>query len=109
MRLLALIILLAAAPASADLFDVLGIGIYVTKATDIATTELALGRPGVYEANPLLHNRGVRVAASAVVAPLINLGTARVYRTRPRLALWMRVGVVVGWGFASAHHLRVGR
>ena len=109
MRILALVMLLVAAPASADLFGALGYGVYVAKAGESLSSELALQRAGTTEGNPLLVNRGVRLAAGTIAAPLFNLGTAKLHHRHPRLALWMRIGVVVGWGYVTAHNLRVGR
>ena len=40
MRILALAMLLAAAPVSADLFDTFGLGVYAAKACDAISTEL---------------------------------------------------------------------
>lgn len=110
MRLAALaVVLLAAVPASADLFDAMGLGVYAAKAGDSLSTELALQRVGTVEVNPFMADRGVRLAASVVGAVAVNWGTARLHRTKPRLALWMRIGVVAGWGYVTAHNLRVGR
>lgn len=111
MRALALAITLfvAVPAASADFFDAMGLGVYAAKAGESLSTELALQRDGVVEGNPFLANRSVRLSVGVVTAPLFNLATAKIHKTRPRLALWMRIGVVVGWGYVTAHNLRVGR
>ena len=101
--------LLVAAPASADLFDAFGLGVYATKAGDAISSELARQRPGTYEANPALRNRGVRIATTAAAPALFNFATAKLHETHPRLALCVRIAAVVSWGSLTAHNMRVGR
>ena len=108
MRMLALtIVLLAAAPTSADLFDAMGYGVYAARAGDVISTEVALQRPGVSESNPAFQNRGARFATMAG-APLINFLTAKLHKRKPRLALVIRIAAVVAWSSATAHNMRVG-
>ena len=109
MRILTLTLaLLTAAPATADLFDAFGLGVYAAKVGDTVSTEIALRRLGTYEANPLMRNRGVRLATTVAAPLLFNCATAHLHETHPRAALWMRIGVVVGWGYITAHNLRAG-
>ncbi len=109
MRILALaILLLAASPASADLFDAMGYGVYAARAGDVISTEAALQRPGVGEFNAAFQNRGARFATMAG-APLVNFLTAKLHKKKPRLALVIRIVAVVAWSSATAHNMRVGR
>ena len=108
MRMLALaIVLLAAAPASADWFSALGYGVYAARAGDVISTEIALQRPGISESNTLFQNRGARIATMAG-APAINFLTAKLHRQHPRLAVVVRIAAIVVWSSAAAHNSRVG-
>jgi len=93
----------------ADLFKVLGYGVYATRAGDIVSTELALRRANTYEANPLMRNRTIRMTSSVATAVGINYMTSKLHKHHPRAALWVRIATVVGWGYVTAHNLRVGR
>ncbi len=46
---------------------ILLIGMLAGSAFDVGTTDYALSHPGVYEANPLMRNRGVRITVNVVV------------------------------------------
>ncbi len=103
----ALVVLLAAVPASADWFDTFGYGVYAARAGDVISTEFAIQR-GATEINPLFQHRGARIATMAG-APLINLLTAKLHKDKPKLALVIRIAAVVVWSSATAHNMRVGR
>ena len=106
MRGLVLLLTLWASPAQAlDWFDIMGKGLYITRAGDVISTEVALAR-GAREGNPLMKRRTFRIASLAM-APAIFYATKRIHKTRPRLAFWLRVGAVVGWGSVMVHNLRV--
>ncbi len=105
MRGLLILLILWASPAQADWFDIMGKGLYITRAGDVISTEVALSQ-GAREGNPLMKRRTFRIASLAM-APAIFYATKRIHRTRPRLAFWLRVGCVVGWGSVMAHNLRV--
>ena len=108
-QVLLLAALLFTVPSSADLFTAMGLGVCAAKAGDALSTELALQREGTAEANPLMQNRPVRLATSIAAPLLLNFATAKIHARNPRLALWLRIGAVVGWGYATAHNLRAGR
>lgn len=69
---------------------------------DVGATEYALAtNPRAFEANPLLRDRGARLAINAGVTVGAALLTRELSRSRPRLARglkWTFVGVKVGLG-----------
>jgi hypothetical protein len=89
------------------LFQAFGIGMYIAAAGDLASTEWALSHPQVYEQNPLMSNRGVRIAAH-VLAPTAMWWTTDWMRKRghSRSALLMRIGMTAGYGYLTVHNLR---
>lgn len=87
-------------------FQALGYAMFVSKAGDTISTHYAL-QAGGYEANPLMRDQYARAAATVAVPLLINWGTSHLYQKgHPEMALWMRIGAVVGWGLATANNLR---
>lgn len=73
----------------------------VTSFADFASTEIAL-RNGAEEANPLMQNRGVRIAAS-VAAPLAVYYVGKKLGPKTRIALY--IGVSVGWAYVAMHNV----
>ena len=74
----------------------------VTSLADLATTEIALTRDGAEEANPLMQNQGVRIAAS-VAAPLAVYYAGKKLGKKTRIALY--IGVSVGWAYLAMHNM----
>ena len=84
---------------------VFGISMFVAATGDLATTEIALGRPGMYEANPLQRNRTVRVVSHIAVPALIWWATERVEKKgNGKLALVLRVAVTAIYSYATMHN-----
>lgn len=88
------------------LFRALGVGVYAVNAGDIISTELAISN-GYRELNPRAQSRAVRVASHVAVAYGWNWGTERVRKGgHDRVALWMRVAMIVPYGYLTARNLR---
>ncbi len=74
----------------------------ITSFADLASTEIALARDGAEEANPLMQNRGVRIATS-VAAPLAVYYVGKKLGRKTRIALY--IGVSVGWAYVAMHNV----
>ena len=93
-------------PSSAA-FKMFGAGMFIASGADVASTEYALTRPGVYEANPLQRNRTVRILTHAAVPALMYYFTAKAHDSgKPKLALLARIGFTVGYSYVVMHNLR---
>ena len=93
--------------APSRLYRALGFGVFITKAGDFASTEYVLSRGGV-EKNPFMQRRDVRVAVTALLPFALNWSTEAVRKDgHPKIALWMRIGLVVAHGYLIQHNLRV--
>lgn len=89
-----------------DLFRILGWTTYGVMAGDVVSTQIGLNR-GFVEANPLQRNTAIRISSHVVVPILTNYATARLYEAGHRkTALWMRIAIVAGYGYVTAHNLR---
>ena len=89
------------------LFQAFGLSMFAASAGDIATTEWGLSRPGIYEANPFVGNRGVRLSTHALVPVAVWWTTKRLHRDgHDRAALWVRIAVTAAYGYAVMHNLR---
>lgn len=87
------------------LFKVLGLVHYSLQASDVVTTEFGLAH-GAEELNPAMQSRAVRLAMKPTVSILSNYSTARLYQSKPKLALGLRIGMCALYGYAVAHNLR---
>lgn len=110
---LLLALFLLAAPTAAQeseesgLFRILGWATYGVMAGDVVSTELVLAQGG-YERNPFQENRFVRVSSHAAYGLAMNHLSAKVYKSgRKKTALWMRIAIVAGFGYVTAHNLRI--
>jgi hypothetical protein len=81
-------------PHESELFRALGWAHYPAKLADFASTEIALRRPGAYEANPLMESRGVRIATTIALPVAMNVVTAKLYRKHPKWATALRIVAV---------------
>lgn len=92
---------------SSPAFKVLGAGMFIASGADLASTELALRRPGIEEANPFQRNGAVRAISHAAAPALMYYVTDRLRDGgRPKLALLARIGFTVGYGYIVMHNLR---
>ena len=89
-------------------FQAFGYSMFAASGADVATTEWALRQPGVYEANPFMRNRGVRIATHALV-PAAAWWTSRWMQQhgRRKAALFLRIGVTVAYGVLAVHNAHV--
>ena len=115
-HVLILVALLAASPLAAQddglerhesaLFRVMGWATYAGSAGDMVTTEYGLSH-GAVELNPMAQNCLTRCAAHALIPPLVNFTTAKIYHSgHERTALWVRIGVNVFYGAVVVRNLR---
>ena len=89
------------------LFQTFGVGMFAASAGDLVTTEWGLRQPGIYEANPLAGNRGVRLTAHVLVPAAVWWTTKRLHEDgHDRAALWVRIAVTAAYGYAVMHNLR---
>jgi hypothetical protein len=89
------------------LFQAFGIGMFAASAGDLASTEWGLSQPGIYEANPVVGHRGVRLTAHALVPAAVWFTTKRLHEDgHDRAALWVRIAVTAAYGYAVMHNLR---
>ena len=89
------------------LFQGFGIAMFAASTADVATTEWALSRPQNYEANPLMANRGVRIAAHAALPAAAWWTTEWMQKQGHRkAALFLRIGVTAGYSFLALHNSR---
>ena len=87
------------------LFRALGWTTYGVSAADNISTEIALSK-GAYEGNPFMRNRTVRIPYPI----LINYATEKArQKGHEKVALWMRIALIAGYGYVAAHNLRQGR
>ena len=111
---LALLLILASAPSvfadeprkETKLFRALGWAHVGVQFGDLASTEYALNQGNAREGNPFLTHPAARYTIKPIVTFGLNAASAKLYQTNPKLALWMRVGLVAGYGYVIAHNLR---
>lgn len=88
------------------LYRALGWAAFGGSAGDFASTEYVLANGG-FELNPLMQTRGVRIGATVAFPFAVNWMTEELRKDgHPKLALWMRVGLVGLKGYAVFHNLR---
>jgi hypothetical protein len=86
----------------------LGMGMFAASASDVASTEWGLARAGLHERNPAMRNRTLRLTLHVAAPALVWYATEKLREQgRPRLAFWARVGVIVAYGLAAAHNIRL--
>ena len=89
------------------LFRTFGVGMFAASAGDLASTEWGLTHPGIYEMNPLVTHREVRVSAHILVPAAVWWTTKRLReKGHDKAALWVRIGVTAAYGYAVMHNLR---
>ena len=108
---------LAQTPAAESrLFRGLGIAYLALASADTAQTAYAAGSGRAREVNPLIApiaDHPVALGTVKILVPVyLNWGTSRGYRTRPRMAVGMRImlvgvqGFVVAWNARQLHQAR---
>lgn len=86
------------------------VALYTGGAGEVISTEVALRRPGVAEANPALQNQAVRIVWRSAAPFLVDLGACALERQgHPRFAFWWRMGYAIGLSLITVHNLQTGR
>ena len=95
-------------PEKSGLYKAMGVALVGTAASDLWSTELALRSPDVREANPIMAtNMEARLAVKASATALVFLGSDHVHsKGHTRVALWLRIATVAGYGYVTLHNLR---
>jgi hypothetical protein len=89
------------------LFQAFGAAMFSASAGDLASTEWGIAQPGIYEANPLAGNRGVRLSTHVLVPTAVWWTTKRLHENgHDKAALWVRIAVTAAYGYAVMHNLR---
>lgn len=89
------------------LFRALGFGLFLASGADAASTEIALGRPGLAEINPTQQTRALRMGSHVAAPAFMWWASEQVHRGgKPKLALLMRIGFSVAYGYAVMHNVR---
>ena len=89
------------------LFRASGVGMFAASAADIATTEWGLSQ-GLHEANPAASQRGMRLATHVVGPAVLYWASDRLARSgKPKLALGLRIGLMVAYSYAAIHNARL--
>jgi hypothetical protein len=92
---------------STGAFNAFGIGMFVVAGADLASTEMGLGRPGVYEANPLQGNRNVRILTHVAAPAFMYWVTDKLHdKGKTKTALVARIGFSVAYSYIVMHNLR---
>jgi hypothetical protein len=92
--------------APSPLFRILGVGLFAASAADFATTEWGLSR-GLREGNPVASERGARLLHHVAGPAVVHWTTERLQRSgREKLALGIRLGLMVAYSYAAIHNLR---
>jgi hypothetical protein len=80
---------------------------FVVASADLATTELGLARPGVYETNPMQGNRNVRILTHVAAPAFMYWVTDKLHdKGKTKMALVARIGFSVAYSYVVMHSLR---
>ena len=94
-------------PPSSRAFDAFGVGMFVVSGADLALTEVALARPGLYEANPMQGNQSVRILSHVAAPAFMYWITDKLHdRGKRKTALFARIGFNVAYSYIVMHNLR---
>ena len=97
------------APSMGRAFDASVVTLRAAIAADAISTEMALSRPGVYEANPMQRNRYVRIGSHAALAVALPMIEKRVFRNHPKLAAVLNFGLAAGFAVISGSNVQLAR
>jgi hypothetical protein len=95
-------------PEKSGLYKAMGVALVGTSVSDLWSTELGLQSPNVREGNPFMAtNTEARIAVKASATALVFLGSDHIHsKGHTRMALWLRIATVAGYGYATAWNLR---
>jgi hypothetical protein len=89
------------------LFNTVGAGLFAVALGDLVTTEIGLSRSGMVELNPAQTNRLARVGTHVAIPALLWWMTERTHgQGKTKLALAMRIGFAIAYGYATLHNTR---
>jgi hypothetical protein len=92
---------------SSGAFNAFGVGMFVAAGADLASTELGLARPGIYETNPLQGNRNVRILTHVAAPAFMYWVTDKLHdKGKTKTALVARIGFSVAYSYVVMHNLR---
>ncbi len=92
---------------SSGAFNAFGIGMFVAAGADLASTELGLARPGIYEANPMQGNRNVRILTHVAAPAFMYWVTDKLHdKGKTKEALIARIGFSIAYSYVVMHNLR---
>ncbi len=92
---------------STGAFNAFGVGMFVMAGADLATTEMGLARPNLYEANPLQGNRNVRILTHVAAPAFMYWVTDKLHdKGKTKTALVARIGFSVAYSYIVMHNLR---
>lgn len=92
---------------SSRAFDAFGVAMFVVSGAELASTEVALGRPGLQEANPMQGNRSVRILSHIAAPAAMYWVTDKLHdRGKRKTALLARIGFNVAYSYIVMHNLR---
>ena len=92
---------------SSRAFEAFGVGMFVVSGADLASTEVALARPGLQEGNPMQGNRSVRILSHIAAPAIMYWVTDKLHdRGRRKTALLARIGFNVAYSYIVMHNLR---
>jgi len=88
-------------------FNAFGVGMFVAAGADLASTELGLAQPGVYETNPIQGNRNVRILTHVAAPAFMYWVTDKLHdKGKTKTALVARIGFSVAYSYVVMHNLR---
>ena len=94
-------------PEKGTLFKFTGAGMFAASAGDLLTTEYGLRQTGIYEANAFAENRSIRIATHVVAPAVTWWATEKIHKKgHPKLALAIRIGLMVAYSYATMHNVR---
>ena len=92
---------------SSGAFNAFGVGMFVAAGADLASTELGLSQPGVYETNPVQGNRNMRILTHIAAPAFMYWVTDKLHdKGKKKTALVARIGFSVAYSYVVMHNLR---
>ena len=84
-----------------------GVGMFAASSADLVTTEWGLSE-GLAEGNPAASQRALRIATHVAGPAVVYYATQRLEREgRARLALALRISLMVAYSYAAVHNTRL--
>ncbi len=88
-------------------FSASALSMFAASAADIATTEWGLSQ-GFVEGNPVVAQRGVRIATHIAAPIAVYWATERLHRSgKKKLAFFLRLSIMAAYSYAAIHNTRM--